>query len=144
MRAILTYHSIDESGSPISISRQDFRRHIEWCASGAVQVQPLDVLAAERTTPSLSNQVALTFDDGFANFATEALPLLQEFGLPSTLFVVSSHVGRTNRWADASNASVPELPLMPWDDIARVADAGVQLGSHTRTHPGALGWQQSS
>ena len=47
MRAILTYHSIDESGSPISISRRDFRRHIEWFASGAVQVLPLDVLAAE-------------------------------------------------------------------------------------------------
>lgn len=135
MRAILTYHSIDESGSPISISRVEFRRHIEWLASGAVRVVSLGEIAEQRAVTSTVHQVALTFDDGFANFATDALPLLRAHGLPATLFVVSGHVGRTNRWADASNASVPELPLMSWDAIARAADDGVELGAHTRTHP---------
>lgn len=135
MRAILTYHSIDESGSPISISRSEFRRHMEWLASGAVKVLSLSALASQRGQPTQEHQIALTFDDGFANFASDALPLLREFGLPATLFVVSQHVGRTNRWADASNARVPELPLLPWNEVARMAEAGVTLGAHTRTHP---------
>ena len=39
MRAILTYHSIDDSGSPISIAPADFRRHLDWLTSGRVPVR---------------------------------------------------------------------------------------------------------
>ena len=42
MRAILTYHSIDESGSPISVAPAAFRRHVEWLASGRVRVVSLE------------------------------------------------------------------------------------------------------
>ena len=46
MRAIFTYHSIDSSGSAISVSEDVFRRHISWLVSGAVKVLPLDLLVA--------------------------------------------------------------------------------------------------
>ena len=42
MRAILTYHSIDESGSPISVDPDAFRRHVRWLASGRVRVTTPD------------------------------------------------------------------------------------------------------
>ena len=35
MRGILTYHSVDPSGSPISIDEKAFRAHVAWLASGA-------------------------------------------------------------------------------------------------------------
>ena len=65
MRAILTYHSIDPSGSPISVSPAAFRRHIEWLASGRVRVVRLEELMR---LPAGEDAVALTFDDGFAKF----------------------------------------------------------------------------
>ena len=44
MRAILTYHSIDESGSPISMSEEVFRSQIAWLAKGHVKVVSLETL----------------------------------------------------------------------------------------------------
>jgi peptidoglycan/xylan/chitin deacetylase (PgdA/CDA1 family) len=132
VRAILTYHSVDPSGSPISIDAGVFRRQVTWLASGRVQVVNLAQLLR------LSDEtcaVALTFDDGFANFATEAAPLLRDRGLPATLFVVTDHVGRDNRWRGGGDAGVPALPLLDWDALGRLHEAGVTIGAHTRTHP---------
>jgi peptidoglycan/xylan/chitin deacetylase (PgdA/CDA1 family) len=72
MRAILTYHSIDDSGSPISVAPEEFRAHVRWLGSGAVRVVPLAKLV---TLPPDDDAVALTFDDAFENFSTIAAPL---------------------------------------------------------------------
>ena len=97
MRAILTYHSIDDSGSPISVAPEEFRAHVRWLSSGLVRVVPLAELV---TLPPEEEAVAITFDDAFQNFASVAAPLLYEHGLPATLFVVSGRVGRDNAWGD--------------------------------------------
>ena len=131
MRAILTYHSIDESGSPISISEGVFRSQIAWLAKGHVKVVSLEALMR---MPSSANAVALTFDDGFVNFGDIAAPLLADHGLPATLFVVTDAAGRTNRWNGRPGRGVPELPLLNWESLGRLTDQGVELGGHTRTH----------
>ena len=89
MKAILTYHSIDDSGSPISVGTEAFERHVAFLASGAVEVVGLD--AIERTQ---GPAVAITFDDGFGNFADFAWPRLRDAGLPATVFVVTGPRGR--------------------------------------------------
>lgn len=132
MRAILTYHSIDESGSPISISEAVFRSQIAWLAKGHVKVVSLEALMR---MPTSANAVALTFDDGFVNFGDVAAPLLADHGLPATLFVVTDAAGRTNRWNGRPGRGVPELPLLNWESLRRLAEQGVELGAHTRTHP---------
>lgn len=132
MRAILTYHSLDESASPISLSPMAFRQHVEWLASGQVRVVGVqELLALDHHVDA----VALTFDDGFANFAVEAWPLLRERGLPATVFVVADHVGGDNRWRGRSEAGIPVLPLLDWDALERLRAEGVTIGAHTRTHP---------
>lgn len=132
MRAILTYHSIDESGSVISLSEAVFRRHVAWLGSGAVRVTGVAQLL---TLDPEEEAVAITFDDGFANFGSTAWPILREHGLAATVFVVSDHVGRTNAWGGRTDAAIPELPLLDWDSLAGLAEEGVELGSHTRRHP---------
>jgi peptidoglycan/xylan/chitin deacetylase (PgdA/CDA1 family) len=132
VRAILTYHSIDPSGSPISLERECFERHLRFFASGRVQVVPL---ARILDAPPESDVAALTFDDGFANFETQAWPLLCELGLPATLFVVTGRAGSDNSWSGAGSSRVPTLPLMGWDTLARLAQEGLELGAHSRTHP---------
>jgi peptidoglycan/xylan/chitin deacetylase (PgdA/CDA1 family) len=131
MRAVLTYHSIDASGSAVSVDPAVFEQHVGWLASGAVRVVPLgEILAA----PAGEDAVALTFDDALESFGTVAAPLLLEAGLPVTAFVVSDRVGGTNRWADGDAGAVPEFPLLGWDRLRELAEAGVELGAHTRTH----------
>ena len=132
MRAILTYHSIDPSGSPISVDEAAFRAHVAFLASGAVRVVPLATI----TSPAAPhNGVALTFDDGFRNFAQVAWPLLRDRGLPVTVFIVSGQAGGTNAWGGRASPAVPTLDLMTWDEIGRVASEGATLGAHSRTHP---------
>jgi peptidoglycan/xylan/chitin deacetylase (PgdA/CDA1 family) len=131
VKAILTYHSIDESQSAISISPDAFRRHVAWLASGAVQVVSLDALMA---LPADADAVALTFDDGFVNFAETAVPLLARHRLPATVFVVTEHIGGTNAWRGACAQDIPTLPLMDWPALGRMSDFGIAIGAHSRTH----------
>lgn len=131
MRAILTYHSIDESGSPISVGREAFRAHVRWLSSGAVRVLPLAELVAANDDV---DAVAITFDDGFENFAEQAAPALLEASLPVTVFVVPEQVGGTNDWGGQAVPGIPTLPLMSWESLGSLAAKGVTLGAHTRRH----------
>ena len=70
MKAILTYHSIDPSGSPISVSPDAFEAHVRWLSTGRVRVVPLEELGQLSADV---DAVAITFDDGFENFSTHAL-----------------------------------------------------------------------
>lgn len=139
MRAILTYHSVDASGSPISIDPGVFRQHASWLSSGSVRPMGIDELLEADAD---MDAVAITFDDGFANFATEAWPVLREHGLPATLGVVTERVGTTNEWS-GPQAGIPTLPLLDWPAIGQIAEEGVTIASHTRTHRPLSGLEAS-
>jgi len=78
--------------------------------------------------------VAITFDDGFTSFDELAWPRLREAGLPATLYVVTGRVGEDNRWGGRPEPGIPDLPLMDWEALGRVAGEGVELGGHGRAH----------
>jgi peptidoglycan/xylan/chitin deacetylase (PgdA/CDA1 family) len=126
--SILTYHSLDRSGSAVSVSPQLFRAQMEWLAASGAPVVPLSQV---RDTPGA---VALTFDDGFRNFHEHALPVLVERRFPATVFVVSGYCGGENRWPQPMGG-IPRLDLMSWGELAEAAASGVALGAHTVTHP---------
>jgi len=132
MKAVLTYHSIDSTESAISVSEASFRGHVAWLTSGAVRVVPLENLV---DAPEDEDAVAVTFDDGFANFGSIAAPLLCDAGLPCTVFVVPDRVGVDNNWGDQAQEGIPTLPLLDWDELASLSEAGISLGAHTITHP---------
>lgn len=136
VRGILTWHSVDPSGSPISIDEAAFRAHVTWLATGAVPVLPLEQIIAPGAP---GHAVALTFDDAFASFHDVAWPLLRAHRLPVTLFVVSEQAGKTNAWGGRDAPGIPTLPLMDWEALGRVAAEGVSLGAHSRTHPDLRG-----
>jgi peptidoglycan/xylan/chitin deacetylase (PgdA/CDA1 family) len=126
--AIITYHSLDTSGSVISIQPELFRRHIEGLLEQRVPIVPLD--QAVRTPGS----VALTFDDGFKNLVEQAFPLLERYRLPATVFMVTGYCGRLNTWPGQPELGIQPLPLMNHHDLQQLPN-GVELGAHTATHP---------
>jgi peptidoglycan/xylan/chitin deacetylase (PgdA/CDA1 family) len=101
---------------------------MEFLAGSGIPVLPLDQVLQ---TPG---SVALTFDDGFRNFADEALPVLERHQLPATVFVVSRYCGQTNDWPSQSGAQVPRLSLLNWVELAALPPL-VSVGAHTATHP---------
>ena len=127
---ILTYHSIDDSGSVISVSPATFRAQMSLLAKSGVPVAPLEEV---RRRPGA---VALTFDDGCRNFLLHAAPTLQHHGFPSTVFVVSDYCGGRNNWpSQPRNTGVPDLELMSWSELEEIQQAGAAIGCHTATHP---------
>ena len=126
--AILTWHSLDESGSPISISPRKFLAQLDALHKAGTAIVPLGELLHH------DNAVALTFDDGFLNFYEQALPALLERCLPAALFVVNDFVGKHNNWP-TQPLGVPQLPLLDWRQILEAKAAGIEIGAHTATHP---------
>ena len=131
MKAILTYHSIDSSGSPVSCDPESFERHLCFYSSGRVRVTTLTDLVS---LPDDADAIAITFDDAFVNFGEYAAPRLLDRGLPVTAFVVSDHVGGTNAWGGSAERGIPHLPLLAWPRLRALSASGVDLGAHTRTH----------
>lgn len=130
MKAILTWHAIEESRSPISVSRQVFADQVAFLASGRVRVVPLGSILTES-----GDAVALTFDDAFTSFSEVAWPALRDAGLPATVFAVTDHVGGRNRWDGSPAPGIPDLPLADWNTLGRLATEGVEIGCHSRRHP---------
>jgi peptidoglycan/xylan/chitin deacetylase (PgdA/CDA1 family) len=96
------------------------------------------VAAAELSTAG-RRALHVTFDDAFCSVAA-ALPTLQRLRIPATVFACAGYAddGRPldvpELSADAA-AHPAELATMPWDELRTLADAGVEIGSHTVTHP---------
>ena len=76
--------------------------------------------------------VVLTFDDAYRDFVTAAWPLLRRYGFMATVFVAADHVGGRAEW-DRPYGEPAELAS--WDELRRLAGAGVELGSHSGSHP---------
>jgi peptidoglycan/xylan/chitin deacetylase (PgdA/CDA1 family) len=131
VKATLTYHSLDDSGSAISMTPRAFDRHLAWLASGRVRVLTLDQLAVH--PDDADDAVAVTFDDGFLN-VRPAVERLLAHGLPTTIFVVSGHVGLTNRWGGQSHPGIPTFPLLGWNDLEFLTARGARIEAHTRSH----------
>jgi len=126
--AILTYHSIDNTGSVISTSPRQFHNQMRVLSQSGIPVLPLTQVAG------VPGAVAVTFDDGFENFLEHALPVLEEFRVPATVFVVSGYCGKQNDWP-TQPAGIPRMKLMDWGTLREIAGRGVSLGAHTVSHP---------
>ena len=133
-RAVLTYHSIDSSGSVLSVTPAMLRRRIESLLREHVLIRPAEEMQEAAGDESGRPAVALTFDDGFANFISEALPILGEYGLPATVFLVANYVGKTNDWP-SQPSGFGGRKLLSWSAVEELSRAGVRFGAHTLTHP---------
>ncbi len=87
--------------------------------------------AADRRAPLPARSVMLTFDDGYADFPTYALPLLRRYGFQATMFVVTDLVGGSNVWDERIDE---RIELMDWPTLLSLREQGVELGSHSSAH----------
>ena len=136
MLAILTYHSIDDSGSVVSIAPRTFADQMKALAEtgfrGISMKEALTYRQANGRWPE--NSAVLTFDDGFANFYETAMPEIAKHSFSATVFVISGHVGGRNDW-DAPPAGLGSQQMMNWQQVRELSDMGAEIGAHTRTHP---------
>jgi peptidoglycan/xylan/chitin deacetylase (PgdA/CDA1 family) len=85
--------------------------------------------------------VAVTFDDGYRSVFELARPILEQFGMRGTVFMTTDFVGRQgpmawpgiDEWIGGEHER--ELAPMSWEQARSLAEAGWEIGSHTKSHP---------
>ena len=127
---ILTYHYIrvnpdryDRMGFALSVTPTDFAAQMDWLGGdGYHPITTEDLyafLSGARGLPS--KPVILTFDDGYADFYTTALPILRSHGFKAVAYIVSGFVDRPGYMTSA--------------EIREADQSGIEIGSHTVNHP---------
>ena len=135
MLSILTYHSLDTSGSVISIPPQQFVTQMAYLADLGVRGIALREAITHRDTHGSwpKRCVALTFDDGYANFYDMALPVLVRHAFTATVFVIDGYIGGYNDWAPPP-ALLGTRELLSWEQVNELVKNGIEIGSHTTMH----------
>ena len=134
---ILMYHSIASMPKgtvmrSLHVPPKRFRfqmKMLQWLGyRGGSMSELMPYLRGEQT----GKVVGITFDDGYRNNLTEALPILKEFGFSATCYIISQKIGGVNEWD--LDKGIPENPLMDSNDIRQWLDGGMEIGSHTQNH----------
>ena len=125
---ILMYHQVVEDGErnrqarntnpayTVTVGR--FREQMAWLAENGFRTRSLDDVIDPRTP--LKDSVVITFDDGWADNFSHALPVLGEYGLSATIFVVTGFVGAPG--------------YLDWEQLREMSGNGISLQSHTVSH----------
>ena len=128
LRAILTFHSIDNSGSVLSFPVNAFKRLMTALALSETPVVGLsDILSVEEG-------VVITFDDGMKSIRDHALPVLNDLKFRAHLFLTTGAVGESNNWP-TQPVLAPRFSMLDWDDIEQCQAGGMRIEAHTHTHP---------
>jgi glycosyltransferase involved in cell wall biosynthesis len=136
---ILCYHNVSDvrhrAFRRYILPVERFRRQIAWLCRHGYRAISLDELHAHldhgATLPP--RPVVITFDDGYRELETTAIPILADAGFPHTHFINSGKIGGTTDWIKTA----PDLPLLSAEQIGRVAEryAGlVEFQAHGREH----------
>jgi glycosyltransferase involved in cell wall biosynthesis/peptidoglycan/xylan/chitin deacetylase (PgdA/CDA1 family) len=134
---VLLFHAIgkpSEPAGPYRMPRERFEAHLRWIKRlgyRPIRLEEfLDCRRQRRFPPARS--VVLTFDDGYADLSSEALPLLRRHETPATIFLVSQYVGTSNRWDETGELA--GRPLMDWNQVRDMAAHGNEFGAHSQSH----------
>ena len=137
---VLCYHAVSERWpSRLAVTPTELERQLELLLRRGYR--GVTFKEAVVASPAAEKILAVTYDDAYRSVAELAAPILSRLGLPATVFVPTAFPG-----ADAPLAwpgvrcwlggpYETELTPMSWAELATLAAAGWEIGSHTRTHP---------
>jgi len=127
--SVLCYHSISNNEHETTVAPNTFENHLEVLKRrGHSFVSLAQVVSWMEGKAALPRKaVALTFDDGYADFENTLLPLLKKHNVPAALFVIGDPIA--TGWKDAP-------PFLSSEALLRLQhESLVEVGYHTRSHP---------
>jgi peptidoglycan/xylan/chitin deacetylase (PgdA/CDA1 family) len=130
----LNYHIINRAISDkIAISEEAFEQQLAYLREHGYHTLSLAQAIADidGTQKAPSRSLLLTFDDGYADNAHVALPLLQAYAMRAALFVITGYIGQSNRW---NTRACYDAQHMNWNDLRHWHDSGGDIGGHSHLH----------
>jgi peptidoglycan/xylan/chitin deacetylase (PgdA/CDA1 family) len=136
---VLSYHAVSPDwDSPLSVTPEQLADQIEYMLGKGYKAVTFSEAVGDAP---VEKALAITFDDGCHSVFDRAAPILERFGVPGTLFVATDYIGRgqpmswpgIDQWVGGPHEH--ELLPMSWEQAQALADAGWEIGSHTRSHP---------
>jgi peptidoglycan/xylan/chitin deacetylase (PgdA/CDA1 family) len=134
--AILTYHSVDDTGSVLSTHPDTLARQMASLAELGYRGTSLaEVLKQSRSLGRWPERnVAITFDDGYQNNLNLAQPILARHGFTASIYLITGYVGGQHDW-EQPPPGLGRRSILDWAGVGALAAAGWEIGAHTRTHP---------
>jgi peptidoglycan/xylan/chitin deacetylase (PgdA/CDA1 family) len=129
--AVLAYHGVgppEGDDARLLITLERLEAQIRFLQKRGYRFLAAEELI-EHGAPDPGTAV-LTFDDGFRSWLTEVVPLLERLGVRATFYVCTGLFGQQH-WHLAGDAG----RLLTEQEAGALAAAGMELGSHTVTHP---------
>jgi peptidoglycan/xylan/chitin deacetylase (PgdA/CDA1 family) len=126
----LAYHSVgSNSGLELDVAASTFSLQMARLAEqGRVVSIDAALTALESAEQGDATPVVITFDDGTADFAEHAVPILERYGIPATIYVATAFIEKQEPFAYGT-------PPLSWNALRDACSTGlVTVGSHTHTH----------
>ncbi|MBV8203414.1 MAG: polysaccharide deacetylase family protein [Candidatus Eremiobacteraeota bacterium] len=124
---IFMYHHVSPTVLPgpyaraLTVTPQEFAAQLSWLRTKGCRIATVDELVTDvHAGQRGACEAALTFDDGYDDVATYALPLLRQTGARATFYIATGFVGQSG------HVSVRQLRAL--------AAAGMEIGAHTVHH----------
>lgn len=137
---IVLYHRIapvKNDPHKLCVSPDNFREQIKFLKEN-FRVVPLVQLVQEIRANKLKNKtLAVTFDDGYADNLHSALPILEEYGIPATVFLTAGYVGQNKPFYWDENTALEDRGQPMTLDEAKILSNSrlIEIGGHTISHP---------
>jgi peptidoglycan/xylan/chitin deacetylase (PgdA/CDA1 family) len=139
---VLTYHDVtDDPANPTdTLTPARLREQLRAIRRLGVELVDLADLAGRALAGERVDRLAaVAFDDAFRGVHRDALPVLVDLAVPATVFVVSERLGTDDPdWYPGADRTMTK------EELLEVVDAGVSVGSHTRTHVPLFGLDRST
>ncbi len=115
------YHSIS-TGNSLRVPEAEFRGHMKWLKdNGYYTLTPEEayIVLTQDKMPS-EKCVLITFDDGYTDNFEKAYPILKDYEMKATIFMIGKSVGRKNHLTESQ--------------MKEMAEHGIAIESHTINH----------
>jgi peptidoglycan/xylan/chitin deacetylase (PgdA/CDA1 family) len=132
---VLAYHRVAIDEDDINaVSLENFEKQMAFLKRRYSVIRLDELLSRMNAGLNDERSVVITFDDGYLDNYTNAVPILEKYELPASFFISTGFIGSTKGFMHDKKRLGRKIGMMSWDNIRELSNRGFSIGSHTVNH----------